>query len=619
MVDGVGGRELLESSIPVVHVVHNRMVEVVRLGLGQDVLVVAVVRIGLVQAGRVVVAAAAAAATLVSTSAVVVVGHRITRSAAANHGHQMAAAAVAVRSSRTAAGLLAALLLELHLLDEIDGLLDRQLAVAVLVVLAEEARRRQYLDNRAPAMEEHAHELEHQDEREEDEEHEAEYLHLLLGPVVQSADGYLELGKGDRHVLELKLGHNPQRVEHEEGKARVVAQLLEVARDPLLLDLVLAERMQVLVDEALPEGHLLGVQVVDVVLAEELHVDPVGVVQVVARYFVHLRRRVVVGGRGALGAREGGRLDVRAAAARDGDRRGRAVLAGERDVAVVVVRRGLRLVGDGVARERHVVRRRRLRLGVVERVELGDELVEQTLLPVHRRLDQTVEEVGRVLDHALVGLRAHYVGHEAVALGSGRRCGSRGRCSCCCCLLVLAATTAFLLLVGRTRRPLGDDLARSPRDHVQVAYRVDDEQDVAAGQRDQVEQTVGEIEELLRMQTAGDDEQEGEEDEEERRGADLLRVGELSDGRHQHHGHDHRVDRGHESAHHHLRLGARLQTHDQIEESRRDRKRVRLGQREAGEDGAERAGHREQNGARAENGRGEQEALFGGIHNYDTY
>ena len=55
----------------------------------------------------------------------------------------------------------------------------------------------------------------------------------------------------------------PDEVEHEEEEGSVVAQRLQISDDLRLMSLVVVDRVQVLVDELLPELRLVGAQIAD--------------------------------------------------------------------------------------------------------------------------------------------------------------------------------------------------------------------------------------------------------------------------------------------------------------------------------------------------------------------
>ena len=55
----------------------------------------------------------------------------------------------------------------------------------------------------------------------------------------------------------------PDEVEHEEEEGSVVAQRLQISDDLRLMSLVVVDRVQVLVDQLLPELRLVGAEIAD--------------------------------------------------------------------------------------------------------------------------------------------------------------------------------------------------------------------------------------------------------------------------------------------------------------------------------------------------------------------
>ena len=55
----------------------------------------------------------------------------------------------------------------------------------------------------------------------------------------------------------------PDEVEHEEEEGSVVAQRLQISDDLRLMSLVVVDRVQILVDELLPELCLVGAEIAD--------------------------------------------------------------------------------------------------------------------------------------------------------------------------------------------------------------------------------------------------------------------------------------------------------------------------------------------------------------------
>ena len=63
--------------------------------------------------------------------------------------------------------------------------------------------------------------------------------------------------------LEENDDEEPDEVQHEEEEGSVVAQRLQICDDLRLMSLVVVDRVQILVDQLLPELRLVGAQIAD--------------------------------------------------------------------------------------------------------------------------------------------------------------------------------------------------------------------------------------------------------------------------------------------------------------------------------------------------------------------
>ena len=157
----------------------------------------------------------------------------------------------------------------LDLLEHLDGLhdvLDLHLVDVELGRAELEIGGGEQVQECAVAMPQHGEELDERYAREEDEEREAERLEAQR-LVVEARYGHIDVvAHLVLHQLQVEDDHHPESVDHEEDKAAVVAQRLEVARHLGLVGFVLDERIEVACDHLLEEGRLARLHVVRLAL-----------------------------------------------------------------------------------------------------------------------------------------------------------------------------------------------------------------------------------------------------------------------------------------------------------------------------------------------------------------
>ena len=168
----------------------------------------------------------------------------------------------------------------LHDLDRLDDILHAY--GLVLLAAAAEVSRCQNVQEGAIAMEEHGDELDEDDHGEEDQEGHRERLEMAFLSAVPfghpDVEGVLELVL---HHLQQEDDEEPEEVEHEEEEGGVVSQGLQVQLDLGLVAGVGGERVEVLLDELLPELRLVVVQVSHRAALQLLLRDPVWIHQVI--------------------------------------------------------------------------------------------------------------------------------------------------------------------------------------------------------------------------------------------------------------------------------------------------------------------------------------------------